>query len=923
MHEFTSSIRKVGLINSGMFDTLSLNFDVQAIHLVGANNVGKTSLIALIQFLFFPTINEMTFIKSTGESMNFYFRPEGSYLLFEVRTITGSIRTVGIYGTGASDSRINFVFNGSYEISDFLDEDRITMPLQDVQSKFFSRDFARFDKFERYEEALLGLHTRGEYNVPMFALSKTNFRLLRKLMQGLLRLDRIDAADVQQFLIRIVEKGAIKTRFNLLQDFEQKYRHINQLRIALHELETLKPVMARYQRLLARIAEKQASRRKHAERLYHLSCAYRSLLKQEEGALARAFNDQEQQLEAFNQSIKKWVARIGTVEAAVTAFQQQKARFEFLREATRPYTEAVIKTERDTLTHSRVELQNVINATKIEQIGRLKRQLNALRREHKAVVRQLAAKTIQQVWERAGFDDTHRTLLNFLIANDLSSLDASTAISDEAAFTAASAQVIEDLDAEGNYKGFGLDIPRSAWFVAEADREPLDARQSRLEREMETIRTAIDTADNAEKKHQELMVLNASIQAKTEILDQFSELQQLVDQWQNLGALEAELNKHISEHERLNRVISSKEDEIRSLRQEQHRTHTDLQTVTNQLRQVNLAHDRLQSFDSDPPALLGGMPLDTLRDEYEQVRIGLDDIVKSLGRLTNELSEPKADLEERYERAATDIPFDRWLEQKSNLAEEVNGLEAQLQREYDGIFTVVRAKLSKITQAFENVEAQVAALNKAIRNVKISNIERIGITIEQTALLDAIDQSAPGQMDLFATREKSISLDQAHEQVESYFNQIKNYGSEINLMDMFRLKFSVKFNHQENPIERYEIHRFESNGTETGVKIVIYLGLIGLLQERKKSVRSRIPFFLDEVGSIDANNLNQLIAYCTRNNFLPIFASPEIRKDISHNYLFRRNGSRSFLSSVVKISQRRNEPVADGNANNEPSNMAE
>jgi len=923
MHEFTSSIRKVGLINSGMFDTLNLNFDVQAIHLVGANNVGKTSLIALIQFLFFPTIGEMTFIKSTGESMNFYFRPEGSYLLFEVRTITGSIRTVGIYGTGASDSRINFVFNGSYDIDDFLDGDRIPMPLQEVQSKFFARDFARFDKFERYEEALLGLHTRGEYNVPLFALSKTNFRLLRKLMQGLLRLDRIDAADVQQLLIRIVEKGAVKTRFNLLRDFEQKYRHINQLRVALHELETLKPVMARYQRLLKRITDTKTRRQEHAERLYHLSCAYRSLLIDETETLGRTFNNQEEQLEAFSQSIKKWGARIGTIATAIEEMQVQKKRFAYLLEATRPHTETLVRTERDNLTHSRVELQNAIAATQFEQGDRLKKQLKALQREHKAVVRQLEAKTIQQVWERAGFDDTHCALLNFLVANELSSLDASEAIDNEAAFVAASARVVEDLDDQDNYRGFGLDIPRSVWFVSDADKEPLDARKSRLKQEMANIREALDVADNTEKKQQELVALINSIQAKTDILNQFNELHQLIGQWQHLSALEAELGKRNGERERLDRAISKKEDEMRSLRKAQHRTHTALQTASSQLQQVNLVHDRLQTFDSDAPAFLGGMPLDALRDEYDQVRIGLDEIVNALERLTIELSEPKADLEERYERAATDIPFDRWLEQKLDLAEEISGLEAQLQREYDGIFTVVRAKLSKITQAYENVQAQVAALNKAIYNVRISNIEQIGIAIEQTALLDAIDQSMPGQMDLFAAREKTVSLDQAHELVESYFNQIKNYGNEINLMDMFRLKFSVKFNYQDKSVERYEIHRFESNGTETGVKIVIYLGLIGLLQERKNTVRSRIPFFLDEVGSIDSENLNQLIAYCTRNNFLPIFASPEIRKDISHNYLFRRNGSRSYLSSVVKISRRKTNPTPYGNPNDESSSLVE
>jgi len=195
--------------------------------------------------------------------------------------------------------------------------------------------------------------------------------------------------------------------------------------------------------------------------------------------------------------------------------------------------------------------------------------------------------------------------------------------------------------------------------------------------------------------------------------------------------------------------------------------------------------------------------------------------------------------------------------------------------------------------------------------VRISNIAHIGIALEKTALLDAIDQSIPGQLDLFAARDAATSLEDAHAQVEAYFNQIRNYGTEINLKDMFRLKFAVQFSHQPDPIERYEIHRFESNGTETGVKIVIYLGLIGLLQERKNVAGTRIPFFLDEVGSIDANNLNQLITYCTDNNFLPIFASPEIRKDISHNYLFRRDGSRSYLASVVRITPKPSAAVQD------------
>ncbi len=909
MDKYTSRIRRIGVINSGMFDTLSLNVDVEAVHLVGANNVGKTSLIALIQFLFFPSIHEMTFIKSTAESLSFYFRPEGSYILFEVRTITGSIRTVGIYGTGDSDSRVNFVFNGSFELKDFLDANQVPVPLQALQAVFFARDFMRFEKFERYEEALLGLHTRGEYNVPMFDLPKSNFRLLRRLMQGLLRLDRIDAADVQQFLIRIVEKGAVRTSFNLMQDFEQRYRHINRLRAELRELEELKPVMARYRSILERIAAAEENRTRHAERLFHLSVVYLSRLAAEKEALVQTFQAQEERLENLDKAARSLAQRIAETRTRRTDVEACRKRFDELSALCRDASEALIKQERDDLTHARIELQKSLAAAETGSVGDLERRLKRLEREHQGVLRHLQAETLQQVWVQAGFDEAHRALLKFLVASDLASLAADEVLADREAFTAASARVVDYLDAEGRFKGFGLDVPRSLWFVPEKEQEPLEARKIRLENEIAAVRAKIDIAENTARKKEELAALSSAVQAKETLLSNISELRQLTDRWEGAGGLEAQINTLAAELKKLEQAAEAKTEASRSLRREQNRTHTALKAAEEQWQQVGREQATFTAFDSAAPEKLDALSLEALRSEYAQVRAELRDITKDLAKLQGDLGEPKADLEARYDRAAADMPFDRWLELKTNLAQEIGGLEAQLQREYDGVFTVVRAKLSKITQAFAGVEAQVAALNKGVRNVRISNIDQIAVAIEKTELLDAIDRSIPGQLDLFAVQTRPAPLEAAHAVVEDYFNQIKKYGNEINLKDMFRLKFSVQFNHQPRPVERYEIHRFESNGTETGVKIVIYLGLIGLLQERKNVVGTRIPFFLDEVGSIDSDNLNQLIAYCSRNNFLPIFASPEIRKDISHNYLFRRNGSRSYLASVVKISPRTPPPV--------------
>ena len=138
--------------------------------------------------------------------------------------------------------------------------------------------------------------------------------------------------------------------------------------------------------------------------------------------------------------------------------------------------------------------------------------------------------------------------------------------------------------------------------------------------------------------------------------------------------------------------------------------------------------------------------------------------------------------------------------------------------------------------------------------------------------------------------------------VEDYFNQIKQYGNEINLKDMFRLKFSVLFKDQPKPVERYEIHRFESNGTETGVKIVIYLGLIGLLQERKNIVGTRI-----RVTNRDGSTHVEEIVVWQPDQKIELqmseFSAPlsHLATSIDERWMFDRNDCNPFVPNVRQV----------------------
>ncbi|NCC35349.1 MAG: ATP-binding protein, partial [Chloroflexia bacterium] len=224
---------------------------------------------------------------------------------------------------------------------------------------------------------------------------------------------------------------------------------------------------------------------------------------------------------------------------------------------------------------------------------------------------------------------------------------------------------------------------------------------------------------------------------------------------------------------------------------------------------------------------------------------------------------------------------------------------------YANLVTLVKGELDKLTQAFEIIRSRVAELNNGIRRVSISNIERIELQVQESQLVEAIRQTSQLQFDMFAPSTGSLSLEAAEQQIEHYLvGTLRAHGHELNLDDLFQLEFRVTYAQTGEQRTVTEIHAFESNGTAIGVKIVVYLGLIRLLQGTRRSIVTRIPFFLDEVGSLSSNNLRQIIAYCTEHHFLPIFASPTIRSDIPHSYILQRDGDRSWLINEVILTER-------------------
>jgi len=896
----TSRLLRIGVVNSGMFELLELNMDVPAIHLIGRNNVGKTSLIALLQFLYFHDIGDMWFPKSNRESLAFYFRREGAYILFEVRTLTGLRRTIGVYGEGPADSRRVFVFNGAFRLADFLDERQRVVPLAQAQQKFFDRDFYLYPRFEDYERALLGNHTVDLRNVQMFELPPEHFRQLRRLLQGLLRLSHLTADEVRNFIIRVVElSGSVKTTINIAHDFQERHREIKTISLRLRELQHMEPAIRNWASTTADLQQVQHEHAITWQRLYHTGQRYIVLLRTRLTEAESAYQVLQQQRSALEHQSKELIRQETMLDQHLKTFDDIIGQFERLIARCSRYDEASIVREHEELTQRRREIESVLDRVQSETANDLRRKLQALQRQRQNLQHQLDRRSLDAVWSEAGFSAEHRTLLTFLVSQNVLGLPADDVLSDRTAFLGASRQAVACLDEDGVFQGFGLRIPRATWQAAAVSMSPIEQLED-IDRQIQTIQQRLTAAEDRRKTEADLDVVKQQIAAYDQIIQVFRQLRDIQSRHESAAACHAAREDIEEQLASLQHKQADVDRQIESLTRDAREKFAQVENLSRELREAIEHHKQDQPFDTACPLEVLQIADDDLKEHDATLRGELRQQERDLERLQKRLDAIRADLDAWYDRDATDVPFDDWVERNLDIADKIDRIHDQLRESYANLITLVRGELDKLSQAFGVVQSRLADLNNLIKKVNISNIDRIEVRAQESDLVEAVRRTSQVQLELFTDPSRTFLLEKAQEFVDQYLSErLRSYGRAIHLRDMFNLQFVVHFVHGEETITD-DIHRFESNGTEIGVKIVLYLGMIRLLQGRRK-FSARIPFFLDEVNSIDSVNLKQIIAYCQENNFLPVFASPDIRKDISHNYIFRRDGERSYLFDTIVI----------------------
>jgi energy-coupling factor transporter ATP-binding protein EcfA2 len=153
------------ILNSKVYGKAEIRLnDCDSLQLVGPNNIGKSTLIYALNFLFIIDGNKMTFSgqrRGDKETLHHYFpNPNQSYIVFEI--FKKSYYCIIVKRNGDSDLEY-YQFNSEYKEHYFVNEDKRLLKFDEVQEAL-AKDGLTLSQFKDKREVFNTVYQRGKRN---------------------------------------------------------------------------------------------------------------------------------------------------------------------------------------------------------------------------------------------------------------------------------------------------------------------------------------------------------------------------------------------------------------------------------------------------------------------------------------------------------------------------------------------------------------------------------------------------------------------------------------------------------------------------------------------------------------------------------------------------------------------------------------
>ncbi|MBK7102406.1 MAG: hypothetical protein IPH63_11570 [Flavobacteriales bacterium] len=900
---------KLIAIRSGSYDYAEVDL-ANSIQLVGPNNAGKTTLINTLQFLYIDNRNHMAFGDHEPEATRAYYFPDHySYMLFECLGPKGTYM-LGWRGQSKASGGdpVRFTYDGGYDIADYMGKDDRVLDPKTVNAKLAERNYRELKDAAAHRDSIL-VATKGESNgLGVVHLTETErYSHFKEVLKNLLSLRSIDQNEMKRSLLMLASippnKPALEANRLMTEDFER----IRDRRLKLNTLKSEKERLEKYigmsdtrfdleARLATVYADLMEKRRKAHDHNKHVK----------EAILAKQDALEKEKI-STTEILKDLDEKIAEIAGAKGRAEGDLARITDLGKGLEEFVENM---EREALNNAK------------DRLHTLNRQLgNAGEADRQRTARSLAEVTgrvasteraianfdkalISELRESMSNEDLHQLskLFNLEILK-LPVEKGGVELKKRKQLDAMLKGMVESIK-DGVYNDVILKLPlpdNSTGWMELVDVKALKKSLTDQKAEQDRLRKLMDAIENRETLAKERAGVQAECDAHIQLLNKWEHLQAAMVEEPRLQKRLSEVVKEKAAADKERKEIREKLDEISVKLFEQ-------RTALNQEDERFNRLLRLMEACVPPPApeakdkVLVSVP----NDPEDAIALYSKHMAEH-NAMSREMDQLRSKIENVLK---SDIIGPTELETVRLMREQIEGLptfEETLRKDWDNYLHLLRANFANVLNGLNDIKSAAEKLNRRFGNVSVSNLESLRMEVmDQNELVVALKELA--ETDHTGLFDSSGKLDAAY---QSFRNKLSERLT-LNYGDLFTLRFNVTT--RGGRTHSYDNLQVESHGTAITIKVLFNLLVLrSMLKEdpKKHTPLSRVPFFLDEVHSLDAVNRKAVLGMARDLGFMAITAAPEPVSEVDALYFLRPVNGRLVLRNELRIGVKFDEALAE------------
>jgi hypothetical protein len=890
---------KLIAIRSGSYDYAEVDLGT-SIQLVGPNNAGKTTLINTLQFLYIDNRNHMAFGDHEPEATKTYYFPDHySYLLFECQGPKGTY-VLGWRGQSKSSGGdpIRFTYDGHYDVTDYLTVDDHVADPKTVNAKLAQRNYRELKDAGMHRDSIL-VATKGESNgLGVVHLNEVErYAHFKEVLKNLLSLRSIDQHEMKRSLLMLANippnKPALEANRLMTEDFER----IRDRRLKLNTLKSEKERLEKYigmsdtrfdleARLATVYAELMEKRRKAHDHNKHVKEAI--LAKQD--ALEKEKISTVEILKDFDEKITEIAGAKGRVEEGLSR----------IAELGKGLDQFVENLEREALNNAK------------ERLHALNRQLgNAEEADRQRTARNLAEVTARVASTERGIANFDKALITELRETmsdeDLHGLSrlfnveilrlpvekGGVELKKRKQVDALLKSLAENIKDEA-YSDALLKLPlpdnSTAWKEL-VDVKAMKKALNDLKAEQDRLRKLMDAIENREALAKERASVQAECDAHIQLLNKWEHFRKEKIEEPRLQKRLAEAVKEKTAADRERKEIREKLDEI-SVKLFEQRT-----ALNQEDDRFNRLLRLMEACVPPPdPEAKGRVLVSVPNDAEDAIELYRKHLAEH-NAMSREMDQLRSKIENVLK---SDIIGPTEMETVRLMREQIEGLptfEETLRKDWDNYLHLLRANFANVLNGLNDIKSAAEKLNRRFTNVSVSNLESLKMeVIDQNELVVALKELA--ETDHTGLFDSSGKLDAAY---QSFRNKLSERLT-LNYGDLFTLRFTVST--QAGRTHSYDNLQVESHGTAITIKVLFNLLVLrSMLKEdpKTRTPLSRVPFFLDEIHSLDATNRGAVLRMSKDLGFMAITAAPEPVSEVDALYFLRPVNGRLVVRNELRV----------------------